>query len=132
MSSNNPYPTLRLYTQAHTQELIDQHSGGNKSEWVNRAITRYAAIVQEERPRLARLFTQAEAKEIVDATTDRAYDHDTVALLVISKTKGPHLAEIMRNISLHQRVTLADCCDRYHRRRVQGEPVTPTVEELFR
>jgi hypothetical protein len=128
---------ITVYANAATIRLIDQHSGtqgtqgGNRSGWIAVALERYLAVIHGEKPGLKRLFTHAQAQEIINATLDRLLDPVNVTSYVIASTKDAHLAELMRNISASQRAVLCECCDQYHRRARAGEDVQPTLNELF-
>ena len=123
---------MQLYTTDAVLSLAAERSGDNRSAWINSTVVRYAAIQDEVKPGLARLFTNEQVRDIVAATSNRVLDHTNVARYIIEYTRDMYLAEWMRNLSVTQRCVLCDCCEQYVRRTLAGEPTTPTVEELFR
>ena len=128
---------ITLYASAATIRLIDQHSGtqgtagGNRSGWIATALERYLAVIAGEKPGLKRLFTHAQAQEIINATLDRLLDPVNIGPYVINATRDPYLAELMRHTSASQRAVLCECCDQYHRRVRSGEALAPTLDNLF-
>ena len=124
---------LNLYLSDDLAALITERSATpqSKNAWVTAALQRYADIVKEDTSWLYHNLTDDQAKEIIQHTTNRAYDHDTVHSLILNKTKDNHVIALLHEISLPQRCALAEACDRYHRRRLAGEDVQPTLDELF-
>lgn len=123
---------LNLYVNPTFARLLDERAeGANKSPWIAAACQRYAAIVDEEKSRLHTIFSDAEAAEIIAATTDRLLDSDTLHVLIAQRARSDSLIRALYTLTIPQRIALTDACERYHWRRLKGKPVEPTADCLF-